>query len=127
MLHMIEGESIGMKQEVYSPLQALMPNQFKIPSGEPWLAVIKGKCQKYGFKREFVREDRFSSHARSNGTGSRGVWTRWFIDTSPGVIYEFYRKTSWRSSERYFFHFVDGQKVKLERDQVCQILQSRLE
>lgn len=122
---MLEGEVIGIRQECIYPLQALMPNHFRMPSGKPWLALIKGECPKYGFQREFVTEDKFSSHAKSNSKGSRGIWLRWFIDDSPGLIYEFYRKTSWRASERYFFHFVDGEKVKLPREEVCQILRNR--
>jgi hypothetical protein len=120
---MLEGETIGIQQECIHPLQVLIPNQFKMPSGKPWLAVIKSQCQKFGFVREFVSADKFNSYAKANGRQSRGVWSRWFVDDAPGVIYEFFTKTSWRSSERYFFHFVDGEKVKLTREEVCRTLQ----
>lgn len=118
-------EHIGRKndqqQKLYRSIAqelAGMGDFFKTPSSKPWVAKITGLSDKFGFQREFVKG--VADYSQSSGNGNRGVNFRFVIEEGP--IYERFYKRSWKSSEREFFKFCEGNEKILSKDEVLECL-----
>lgn len=89
---------------------------------QPWVARLTGLCERYVFRREFLRGQK--DYARANGTGSRGVYFYYFLE--PG-FYEINSRESWKRTRHYFAEVVDDQTiVERSREEIERCLLRRI-
>ena len=98
---------------------------FKFPNTQPWIARITGLCDKYKYRREFIRARR--NYHSANSAGTRGIYYEFYFEASPHDVFEVWHKPSWKRAERYFCRFVNGEPVRISEDQVCQSLNNHSE
>lgn len=73
----------------------------------PWVAEVVGHTSTEAFRLRFLeRTIRFED---SNSKMSRGVMFHFYPDT--GKCYAGFRRTSWKSSGRYFFRVLDDCRI----------------
>lgn len=115
MKHIVRYEWINASEEIAAKRNKLLKGcNFR----EPWVAKICGLNSQYGFSREFVRGE--IDYSESNGCGSRGVLLRFIVEEE--YLYEVYRCTSWRSSDRFFCFWRDGELHKMSKNEVLEWL-----
>lgn len=82
---------------------------------KPWIAIIRGKDDKYGYNREFLNGIRDYSNANSKKT--RGVMVNYTLES--GYIYEINSPESWNRTDRYFAKVVNGEIVRLDANEIA--------
>jgi len=88
--------------------------------GTPWVARLLGLDPHWGFRRQFLRGIRDYSRGQEHHT--RGVYL--YFALPPG-LYEVYRPTSWRHSERYFVRITDdGRLHEITREEAIACLKN---
>lgn len=95
-------------------LEAIGYDQTQLPfSGSevwklmPWVAEVVGHTSTEALRLRFLERDiRFEE---SNSTMSRGVMFHFYPET--GKCYAAFRRTSWKSSDRYFFRVLDDCRI----------------
>lgn len=93
---------------------------FRLPSNRPFVARLTGLDKRFGFQREFQRFK--LDYSRANSIGSRGVFAVYLIDADPSDVFEIREQTSWRSVDRRFCRFVNGDEVRINREEVIRCL-----
>lgn len=61
----------------------------------------------------------YVDYARSNSTGSRGVYKYYFLEDG---IYEINRRVTWKKTEHYFIQIKDKAQTELSFDEVLECL-----
>jgi len=82
---------------------------------KPWIAIIRGKDDKYGYNREFLNGTRDYSNANSKKT--RGVMVNYTLES--GYTYEICSPESWNRTDRYFAKVVNGEIVRLDSSEIA--------
>lgn len=84
----------------------------------PWVALITGRDEKYGFKRDFLEAKWLRRDA--NGAQSRGVMLEFCLDT--GRLYQVHSFVSWRKTDRYFCIAESDSIMRLSENEVMEWL-----
>ncbi len=100
-------------------LEAIADNLrgFGAPSRN-WVARIFGSDGRGGWARVFVSGAR--NYSNANSIGSRGISVTYFLEEGP--IYEISAPQTWKLTERYFVRIIDGQPLRLTKEEVEQCL-----
>ena len=86
-----------------------------------WVAKITGASEKYGFEREFLAP--IKDYANSSSTMRRGVYVNYVIED--GYYYEVSAPVSWKRNDRYFCKSVNGEVIRVEREEIEEWLKAR--
>lgn len=79
---------------------------------KPWVARILGTCDHFGLEREFIRG--YNDYAAASGTGGRGIYTLYALDTG---VYEVNERVSWKGVRRYFIQVENAEIAEITREQ----------
>lgn len=115
MYFLLKLERIQLEYSVYVKILSEIDTSIKkIYRQRDWVAKILGACEKYGFKREFLKP--CLDYSKSNSKGTRGIWCSYFLQED--FIYEISKPVSWSTTDRYFAKIINGCLEKISKDDV---------
>lgn len=88
-------------------------------TSRPWVALITGVCQTYGYQRQFI--DGQKDYSLANGEGSRGVFVYYPLASG---CYEVNERLTWKKTRRYFIMVKDCEITEIDQAEVDEWLKS---
>lgn len=123
------GENIRSLMKAHSGIaNFIIPGLGDVTFGESqppssWCAEIVGPCERYKFKRIFLKAKK--DYSKANSKGSRGVFAIYILES--GKYYDIKEKVSNRRSVRYFakVDYMSGDVLRVEEREVLEWLKNQ--